>query len=116
MCQANRPLVIQQTPFPVTLSWRFIEHLSYCGASVGLRGKLPSHIALPPSVTVPFGAFEEALKQGANKDVARRLESALRDIPSTKMEEKLAEIRGIVMEVGRPSLCSNPSSPLGAVT
>mmetsp|Transcript_20854 Transcript_20854/g.62756 ORF Transcript_20854/g.62756 Transcript_20854/m.62756 type:complete len:1085 (+) Transcript_20854:1468-4722(+) len=68
----------------------------------GLRGKLPDSIALPASVTVPFGSFEEALKDKANKDVAKRLEEAVKAIPSTAAEPKLAECREIVMEVTVP--------------
>ena len=51
-------------------------------------------------MTVPFGSFEEALKQKANKDVVKRLEAAIKDIPSTKAEEALEAVRNIVMEVG----------------
>ena len=38
-----------------------------------LRGELPEWIALPSSVTLPFGCFEEALDDPANADVKRRL-------------------------------------------
>lgn len=65
----------------------------------GMRGKLPDVVKLPPSVTVPFSSFEEALKQPENKDMAQRLEAALKAIPSTSAEEKLRECRDIVMEV-----------------
>ena len=54
---------------------------------------------LPPSVTVPFSSFEEALKQRENKDIAQRLEAAVKAIPSTNAEEKLRKCRDIVMEV-----------------
>lgn len=65
----------------------------------GLRGQLPESIALPASVTVPFGSFEEVLKDGANKDVAQRLKAAVDKIPSTHAEPALADCRAIVMEV-----------------
>ncbi len=65
----------------------------------GMRGKLPDVVKLPPSVTVPFSSFEEALKQSENKDMAKRLEAAVKSIPQTKAEEKLRECRDIVMEV-----------------
>ena len=65
----------------------------------GMRGKLPDVVKLPPSVTVPFSSFEEALKQPENKDMAQRLEAAVKAIPSTSAEEKLRECRDIVMEV-----------------
>ena len=65
----------------------------------GMRGKLPDSIKLPPSVTVPFGAFEEALNQRENKDVKKRLEAAVKAIPESHAEERLQECRDIVMEV-----------------
>ena len=37
--------------------------------------------------------------QRENQDVARRLEKAVKQIPATRAEEKLSEIRDIVMEV-----------------
>ena len=64
-----------------------------------MRGKLPDVVKLPPSVTVPFSSFEEALKQRENKDMAKRLEAAVKSIPQTNAEEKLRECRDIVMEV-----------------
>lgn len=64
-----------------------------------MRGKLPDVVKLPPSVTVPFSSFEEALKQSENKDMAKRLEAAVKNIPQTNAEEKLRECRDIVMEV-----------------
>lgn len=64
-----------------------------------MRGKLPNVIKLPPSVTVPFGSFEEALKAKENSDVSKRLEAAVKDIPSSHAEEKLSKCRDIVMEV-----------------
>jgi alpha-glucan,water dikinase len=69
----------------------------------GLRGELPESIALPASVTVPFGSFEEVLKDGANADVAKRLKAAVDKIPSTHAEPALAECRAIVMEVEVPA-------------
>ncbi len=65
----------------------------------GLRGKLPDSIALPASVTVPFGSFEEALKASANADVRKRLQTAVDAIPPTAAEPALAQCRSIVMEV-----------------
>ena len=75
----------------------------------GLRGKLPESIALPASVTVPFGSFEEALKAPANADMRKRLQAAVARIPPTAAEPALAECRSIVMEVrarGRPCITS----------
>ena len=77
--------------------WQSPSAMNCCAA--GLRGKLSSYINLPPSVTVPFGSFEEALKQGPNKEIAKKLEVAIKDIPTTGAEEKLQIVRDIVMEV-----------------
>ena len=63
-----------------------------------MRGKLPDVVKLPPSVTVPFSSFEEALKQKENKAMAKRLEAAVKAIPETNAEEKLRVCRDIVME------------------
>ena len=68
------------------------------GLRAGMRGKLPEVVKLPPSVTVPFSSFEEALKQKENKTMAKRLEAAVKAIPETHAEEKLRECRDIVME------------------
>ena len=43
----------------------------------GLRGLLPKWIGLPPSVTVPFGSFEELLKVQENKEIAAELEKEI---------------------------------------
>ena len=73
-----------------------------------MRGKLPVVVKPPPSVTVPFSSFEEALKEHENKDMAKRLEAAVKSIPQTNAEEKLRECRDIVMEVGiNRHLCSD---------
>ena len=71
-----------------------------------MRGKLPEVVKLPPSVTVPFSSFEEALKQKDNKAMAKRLEAAVKAIPETNAEEKLRQCRDIVMEA-RHQPCSN---------
>ncbi|KAK9809702.1 hypothetical protein WJX73_007079 [Symbiochloris irregularis] len=68
----------------------------------GLRGKLPDSIGLPPSVTVPFGAFEEALGASENKQVKQRLEEAIAAIPETHAEEALKRCHSIAMEVQTP--------------
>ena len=65
----------------------------------GLRGKLPESIGLPPSVTVPFGAFEEALNASENKDIKRQLEEAVAAIPESHAEEALKQCHSIAMEV-----------------
>lgn len=65
-------------------------------------------IKLPPSVTVPFGSFEEALKQRENNDVRKRLEAAVKDIPDSAAESQLAKCRDIVMEVPCPPCLPAP--------
>lgn len=67
--------------------------------SAGLRGKLPDSIALPASVTVPFGSFEEALAAPANKAMYAELQEAIALIPTTGAEPALANCREIVMKV-----------------
>ena len=42
-----------------------------------LRGRLPEWLRTPPSVTIPFGAFEAALADPANADAAARHAAAL---------------------------------------
>lgn len=64
----------------------------------GLRGKLPDWINLPPSVTVPFGAFEEALGNKANSGLRKQLEAAVAAIPESHAEEALAACRELVMQ------------------
>lgn len=52
----------------------------------GLRGKLPDWIGLPPSMTVPFGCFEEALKLKENVEIARALAAKVKSVtPATAM-------------------------------
>lgn len=55
----------------------------------GLRGKLPKEINLPASITIPFGCFEEVLKQANNNEVKKELDAASKDIPVEKAEEAL---------------------------
>lgn len=46
-----------------------------------LRGDIPDWIALPSSVTLPFGCFEQALADPANADVKRRLLESAKLVP-----------------------------------
>ena len=82
----------------------------------GLRGKLPKEINLPASVTVPFGSFEEVLKQSANKKIKKDLDAAIKDIPVEKAEEALSKCRQLVMQVlmthNRRSCCMSACSDL----
>ena len=66
----------------------------------GLRGKLPKEIALPPSVTIPFGSFEEALGSKANLQIREQLEELMSDIPSHEAETVLKQCRELAMKVG----------------
>ena len=68
----------------------------------GLKGRLPDWVALPASVTVPFSSFEEALKDKANKPIAKQL------VEAAKMAEKdpntwLEECRSLAMQVEVPA-------------
>ena len=64
-----------------------------------MRGKLPKEINLPASITVPFGSFEEVLKQTNNKKIKKELDAAIKDIPVEKAEEALSKCRELVMQV-----------------
>lgn len=75
---------------------------SRCAAAPGLRGKLPDTIKLPPSITVPFGAFEEVLNAAENRDVKQRLEQAVKNIPESHAEEALQQCHSIAMEASWP--------------
>ncbi|KAK9852315.1 hypothetical protein WJX84_008608 [Apatococcus fuscideae] len=68
----------------------------------GLRGKLPKEIALPPSVTIPFGSFEEALSSKANSDIREKLDSLMSDIPTHEAETVLKQCRELAMQVAVP--------------
>lgn len=65
-----------------------------------MRGKLPEEIALPPSVTTPFGSFEEALGDTANADIWEQLDSLMSDIPTHEAETVLKQCRELAMQVG----------------
>lgn len=69
-----------------------------------MRGKLPDWINLPPSVTVPFGAFEEALGSKANAGLRKQLEAAVAAIPDSHAEDALAACRELVMQASQ-GLC-----------
>ena len=67
--------------------------------TAGLRGKLPSAINLPPSVTVPFGTFEEIMGMSENASLLQELDAAVKDIPEERAEEALSRCREVVMQV-----------------
>eukprot|EP00891_Asterochloris_glomerata_P007880 jgi/Astpho2/7880/e_gw1.00117.125.1_t len=68
----------------------------------GLRGKLPPAINLPPSVTVPFGTFEEIMGMSENDSLLKELDSAVKNIPEERAVEALSKCREIVMRVQLP--------------
>ena len=95
----------------------------HAGWVAGLRGKLPQAINLPPSVTVPFGTFEEIMEMSENAELLKELDSAVKNIPEEHAEEALSKCREIVMRVShlrlllqllKPPL--SPVKPLFACT
>ncbi|GAX78330.1 hypothetical protein CEUSTIGMA_g5772.t1 [Chlamydomonas eustigma] len=61
----------------------------------GLRGKLPEHIKLPSSVTLPFGCFEEVLDQPENSKIKKQLVelvAALNKKSKTTLLESIASM------------------------
>ncbi|CAG9462085.1 unnamed protein product [Pedinophyceae sp. YPF-701] len=66
-----------------------------------LRGKLPEWVNLPASVTIPFGSFEEALKDPANKDLAAKIDEAAKNVPQDPATW-LATCRDLAMQVKVP--------------
>lgn len=68
-----------------------------------LRGKLPEWIALPASVTLPFGCFETALADSANRNVKANLEAAARKVLEAA-GPNLAACRAAVMKMKLPAV------------
>jgi alpha-glucan, water dikinase len=66
-----------------------------------LRGTLPDWIALPASVTLPFGCFEQVLDHKANRAVKKVLEDAAKRVPESP-SKYLQECRCVVL---LPILC-----------
>jgi alpha-glucan,water dikinase len=66
-----------------------------------LRGKLPSWIALPASVTIPFGSFETALEEPTCAEVRAELEAEVKRIPENPAES-LRRCREIIMGMTVP--------------
>ncbi len=98
----ERSLEMQRRYAPMLCSSFSSAHRLTCHGFcflAGLRGKLPGDINLPPSVTVPFGSFEETLKQKENADLVKRLDAAIAAIPPTNAEPQLQICRDICMEV-----------------
>eukprot|EP01025_Chloroclados_australasicus_P029393 TRINITY_DN2937_c0_g1_i13.p1 TRINITY_DN2937_c0_g1~~TRINITY_DN2937_c0_g1_i13.p1 ORF type:complete len:933 (-),score=168.34 TRINITY_DN2937_c0_g1_i13:30-2582(-) len=66
-----------------------------------LRGQIPDWINLPPSVTLPFGTYEEVLAQDNNKNVAKELKQALKEV-SKGPSQYLPKCRELVMQLNMP--------------
>jgi len=71
-----------------------------------LQGKLPDWVALPISVAVPFGVFEEVLGVPNNQDVASQHEELVQRLGKTEKKEKrekiLDELRKTILELNAP--------------
>ena len=67
-----------------------------------LRRQLPEWIHLPVSVALPFGVFDRVLKQGVNKEPARRYQELTRPGEKDAAENTLAALRETVMALPRP--------------
>ena len=99
--------------FAELLTWK--PSISATGVlCTGLRGKLPKEIALPPSVTIPFGSFEEALGSKANAEIRKQLDSLMSDIPTHEAETVLKQCRELAMQVGLFAIC--PLSPAACLS
>ncbi|OVA19870.1 Pyruvate phosphate dikinase [Macleaya cordata] len=66
-----------------------------------LKGKVPSWVGIPTSVALPFGVFEEVLSDGANKEVAVRLQSLKKRLGEGEIDT-LGEIRKTVLQLAAP--------------
>ena len=103
------------SPCPVRVEIKPCRSLNWTRfGDAGMRGKLPDWINLPPSVTVPFGAFEEALGAKANAQLRKELEAAVKSIPESHAEEALAACRNLVMQV-RASMRKRLPVPVSSV-
>jgi alpha-glucan,water dikinase len=70
-----------------------------------LQGKLPSWIRLPNSVALPFGVFEKALGEIANREVADRYNKLINDLDQAKeqtVEKTLAGLRETILQLNAP--------------
>ncbi|KAK3256570.1 Alpha-glucan water dikinase 1, chloroplastic [Cymbomonas tetramitiformis] len=69
----------------------------------GLRGKLPSAVELPPSMSLPFGTFEAVLAASENLQVARQLAATYDQLDEAHPGQKLEECRALVLQLQAPS-------------
>lgn len=69
----------------------------------GLRGKLPDWIALPSSVTLPFGCFEEVLRATKqNKEIEKELDALVKTVNLQNADTVLTKARDLAMRVEVP--------------
>jgi alpha-glucan,water dikinase len=68
----------------------------------GLRGKLPEWINLPPSVTLPFSCFEEALKRKENAEISKQLAENVKKVTPATAVEMLAKCRELAAQIAVP--------------
>ncbi|XP_021743087.1 alpha-glucan water dikinase, chloroplastic-like [Chenopodium quinoa] len=66
-----------------------------------LKGRVPSWVGIPTSVALPFGAFEEVLSYGPNKEVNDKLKILKKDLVDGDVEA-LAKIRSTVLGLVEP--------------
>ena len=75
-----------------------------------LRGRLPEWLRTPPSVTIPFGAFEAALADPSNADAASRHAAALKALAGgargADAGAALAAARAAALDVVPPAALS----------
>lgn len=74
--------------------------------TAALRGKLPEWVRQPPSLAVPYGAFEQALAHPPNADVAAEIRGLLSRVDEDKhgppSMDALAAVRGLVPRLAPP--------------
>jgi alpha-glucan,water dikinase len=68
----------------------------------GLRGRLPDWIHLPASLALPFGAFEKALEDPANRELRGRY-TALLATAEQNPTEVLPRVRALLQEMAAPA-------------
>lgn len=67
-----------------------------------LKGRVPSWVGVPTSVALPFGAFEEVLSYGPNKEVADKLKILKKELEGDGDFGALEKIRKTVLELVAP--------------
>ncbi len=68
----------------------------------GLRGRLPDGIGLPASVALPFGAFERALQDDANRELRGQYEALLAEAEKDPVAV-LPRVRALLLEMAAPA-------------